>query len=174
MGLEVAALVVGAFSAYNQYEAAKDAQEGREDAAREQQKAQAEQKAMNAQQQAAAKRQAIREERVKRARVLQASENTGTNFSSGEAGATGGLSTQLGSNLGFSQGQFNAASRISDYGQNAAGFLSSAENKMTQANMWGGVGSLGMSIFSQAGGFKAFGNSGTNFAPVETPMGQSR
>jgi hypothetical protein len=163
MGLDpvtigIAGLALGAVSTIQQMEAASDAKSARNQAAEEQRKAQAEQKAMNAQQQAAARRQAIREERVKRARIMQASENTGTSFSSSEAGATGGLSTQLGGNLGFSLGQYNSAARMSDYGQSAANFLSSADNKMTQANMWGGVGSLGMSIFSQAGGFKAFGN----------------
>jgi hypothetical protein len=178
MGLEVATVMaisagVTAFSVYQQMEAADDAKADRQRAYEEQQKAQGEQKAMNAAQEAAAKRQQIREERVKRARIMQSATGTGVGEGSGEFGAVGSLGTQLGGNLGFLAGQNDAAGRISDYNQSASGFLSSAQNKIADANMWGSIGSLSMSIFQGAGGFKSL-STGVNQATmgVNVPMQQ--
>lgn len=167
------AAIAAVVGTYQQMEAAKDAKADRQRAYDEQVKAQSEQKAMNAAQSAAAKRQAIREERVKRARIMQSATGTGVDASSAEAGSLGSMSTQLGSNLGYNIGMNNAAGRISDLNQSAAGFLSSAENHMASANQWGQVAGLGMSIFGQTGGFKTM-LSNTNNAPVVTPMGQSK
>lgn len=169
----IAGAVIAGVGTYQQMEAAKDAKSDREQAANAQRQAQSEQRASQAAQAAAARRQQIREERVKRARIMQSSTNTGVSASSGELGAVGGLNTQLGSNLGYQQGQINAAGRISAFNQTAADFLSSAENKMADASMWGGVAGLGMTVFNQAGGFKSlFGTQAP--APVETRIGQSK
>ena len=169
MGTEViiaaASLAVTAYSANEQQKAAEEAKSERQKAYNEQVKAQSEQKAMNAAQAAQEQRNQIREERIKRARIIQASENTGVGISSGVSGGTGSLSTQLGAGLGFNTGQVNKAAAISDNNQTAAGFLSSAENKIMQANQWGQIGSLGMSIFSQSGGFSNFKSK-----PTAAPM----
>jgi hypothetical protein len=87
--------------------------------------------------------------------------------SSGEAGASGGLSTQLGSNIGFNLGQQQASSNISAAGQNAADFLSSANSHIVDANQWGGIKDLSMNIFSKSGGFNSIFGGGTQApAPV--------
>lgn len=165
----IAAVAVGvsAVGTVMQMEAAKDAKKAQSQAAEEQSKANAEQKAQNAAQAAAARRQAIREERVKRARVMQAATNTGVSQSSGEMGATGSLSTQLGANLGFNLGANASADRISNYNQNAADLIGSAQNKMADAQMWGSIGSLGTSVFSAAGGFKSVSSIFNSGVPME-------
>lgn len=88
---------------------------------------QAEQKAANAAQAAEEQRQKIREERIKRARIEQAAFNTGTNASSGEAGALGSLSTQLGVNLGSNSAAVNRANTISNLNQQAADAAGNAQ-----------------------------------------------
>lgn len=115
----------------------------------EQKKIQGEQKAQNAAQAAAAKRTQIREERVRRARILQSSEDTGTAGSSGELGAVGGMATNLATNLGSDAGRFAAGNRISDFAQNAA-------NDMFDAQQADKLFSLSTSIFSASGGFSNF------------------
>jgi len=105
-------------------------------AARKDQKAiKREQAAANKGQELEERRKQIREERVKRARILQASENTGTSGSSGEAGAIGNLSTNLGSNLGSNLSAVERGGTISDLSQSAA-------NHQGNAQLAGAVGSL--------------------------------
>lgn len=79
-----------------------------------------EQRAANASAAAKERRQQIREERIRRATILQSSENSDVQGSSGESGALGSLSTQLGSNIGFNLGQMQSANNISIFQQKAA------------------------------------------------------
>lgn len=172
--IATASLVLGAVSTAIQYRANIEAEGDREDAAKQQEKARAEQKAAQAAQAAAERRQQIREERIKRARLVQSSIGTGVSGSSGEMGAGGSLATQLSSNIGFNLGQERAAAAISGYNQSAADFLSSASSKVAEANQWGAVAGMSMNIFDKTSGFT---NSMTQApAPVEirvpTPVGQ--
>lgn len=131
-------------------------------------KAQAEQKAAQAQAAAQERRQQVREERVRRARVMQASENTGTAFSSGEAGAVGNLATNLSSNLGLSLGGEQRGQAISGFNQQAANFGYNAQEYQGQGAMAASVANMSGSIFGAAGGFGSlqkgynsiFGNNG--------------
>lgn len=120
--------------------------ENQRKAAGEQKDAREEQQAMNASRAAQERRQQIREERIRRARVLQSSENTGVTASSGQIGAEGGLATQLSGNVGFNRGQIRSAGMISDFQQNA-------QDAIDSADLWGQVGQLSGSIFRAAGGF---------------------
>jgi hypothetical protein len=106
------------------------------DAKKSQRAAANEQRAQNASQAAKERRQQIREERIKRARVLQASENTGVQSSSGELGAVAGLSTNLSSNIGTNLGSLQTAQQISLFEQQAA-------DHMTRANISSQIGQLG-------------------------------
>lgn len=162
----VVGAVVGVAGAVQASEAQADARKEAKKSAAAQQKASYEQKALQSQQAAQERRQQIREERVKRAKVLQASENTGVGVSSGALGSVGGLSTQLSTNLGFNQGQIAGANRISGYNQQASDFMSASQNKINEANTWGAVQGLGTSIFSAAGGFNTLFPSST---PTATP-----
>lgn len=158
MGLEVAAwaaLAVTVGSTAMQME-------NQRKAAGEQKDARKEQQAMNAAQAAQERRQQIREERIRRARILQSSANTGVSASSGEAGAVGGLATQLSGNVGFNRGQIRSAGMISDFQQNA-------QDAIDSANLWGQVGQLSGSIFGAAGGFNTiFGSQQTAQAAGST------
>lgn len=171
MGIEViAAVALGAtaYSVNEQRQARKEAQADRERAFEQQKKAQAEEKAANAATMAADRRRAIREERIKRAQVIAASSNTGVGESSGVSGATGSLSTQLGTGIGFSRGMERIGNNISGFNQAAANFMSSSQNHMNSADNWGQIGSLGMSIFNASGGFGAFKTGGIP-APQQAP-----
>ena len=87
----------------------------------------------------------MREERIKRARILATSRSSGTTGSSGEVGALGGLSTTLSSNLGYNLGALNTASDISMFNQKAADFMSEANALGAQSQMYGQIASLAMS-----------------------------
>lgn len=89
------------------------------------------------------RRQQLREERVRRAQVLQAAENTGVGGSSGEATAISNLSTRVAGNLAFQTGQGEAANQITELGLDFAG--TQEEAAKSQA-----VGGLGFSVFQTA------------------------
>ena len=146
MGVETAiilgGLAVGATAA--QMSAAEDAEDKQYAAAQEQKKARQEQDAANASQAAAEKRRQIREERVKRARVLQSATSTGTTGSSGETGAVAGLSTQLGANLGANLGTLQTAQNISIFSQTSADLMTQANALQADSQFWGQVAGLSM------------------------------
>jgi hypothetical protein len=94
-----------------------------------------EQAAINKQQQLQEQRNQIRRERVQRARIMQSAENTGVAGSSGEAGAIGGLSTQLGTNLGISSDLVFHGGNITAASQRAANAAGNAQIGSAIANM---------------------------------------
>lgn len=154
--LAAAALGVAAYSAYEGYEARKDARANAERAFEQGEKARQEQRAANAQQQAAERRAQIREERVRRAKLLQAGENTGVGASSGMMGAIGGLATTLASNLGINAGRAMTGDAISNYQQQASWFNMQADNDMNRAQNMKELFSLSTQAFSASGGWKNF------------------
>lgn len=106
---------------------------------------------------AAARRRAIREERVRRARILQSAETGGATGSSGAIGATGILSTNLGSTISQANSQTAANRGISASNNRltdiqAQSIRNSAQNQIF-SSVASGVGQI-------AGGFKglSFGN----------------
>lgn len=150
VGLAVSAAGT-AFSIYSQAQA----QDSAEKAANEQRKAGAWTAAQQAQQASAERRQQAREERIKRAQILNSAANTGTQASSGESGAVMGMGTQLGVNLGVNQSAINTGQIIGGINQRAADFNTSANNWSNNASLGSQFGGLGTSMFSAAGGWKA-------------------
>lgn len=153
----IASLAVGVASYAGAQSAQKDAARERQSAAESNKKIQEEQRADNAAKAASERRNQIREERVRRAKILQGAENSGAAYSSGEAGALGGMATQLGSNIGSNLGQIARSDRISGYAQ-------SASNSMFQASIFDQKSSnksqlfnLSTSLFSASGGFGQIG-----------------
>lgn len=146
-------LVVGAVAAssYVSYTERKEAKKDAKRAANEQRKVQSEQRAQQAAQQAAERRQQIREERVRRAKIIQSAQNTGTAGSSGMSGALSSLSTQLGTNIGFNIGASQAGDRMSRFMQNAADYNLSSQNHLFRADNAQAVGSAAVSIFGSMG-----------------------
>lgn len=151
-----AALATAGVSAYNGYQARKEQKAAMDQSADQSRKAQAEQRALKFQEQAQERRNQIREERVRRAKILQASENTGVGDSSGAYGAVDSLSTQLNNNLGINAGRAAAGDRIGGYLQNAADFNLAGQQAAISAQNADSLFSLSGSIFSAAGGFGAF------------------
>ena len=75
---------------------------------------------------AESRRQRIREQRIRRAQIIAASENAGTNSSSGQIGAVGALSTNLAGLVGSSLGESKANAAVNKYGQKAADYTAQA------------------------------------------------
>lgn len=146
MGIKASDLAGGLIggSVAKSMQAAEDAEDAQYAAAQEQRKAISEEKAINAAQQAQERRKQLREERIKRARVLATSQMSGTSGSSAEAGALGGLSTQLASGLGFNKGMVNSAENISQFNWNASLFQSEANKLNLESQQWAQIAEFGM------------------------------
>lgn len=139
--------VAGVVASRNQ---ARKAQAAADESAKWQEQTQAENAASNAREAAVARRQQIREERIKRAQILQASETAGTSDSSGELGATGGMATQLGSNMGQSQGMYLQGQRISYNNQAAANWASRAGTYQNRAGLYNSLSNVGFGLMHDA------------------------
>lgn len=149
MGLEIAtiaAITAGAGTVAS-LKSQADARSSAAASADMQRKAQSEQRAVVASQQADDRRSQIREERVRRARIMQSAENTGTAGSSGEAGAVGSLATQFFGNLGTSLAGAQSSANISNFQQSAADFNYSTQKSQQEASLFQQLGGLGKSIF---------------------------
>ena len=151
----VIGLGAAAYSVYEQNKQMGRAQDASEEAAKQQKKILAEQQAQEAAKAAQERRRLVREERVRRAKILQGAENAGVAQSSGPLGATSALSTNLGSALGFNLGEVSRGQRISGLMDSTAEYQMQSQAFQNSAAMWGSIGSLGSSIFSSAGGFGA-------------------
>jgi len=132
--LAIASLVVAAGSAYMQN---KNQQEARKD----QKKAASIAAAQNTVANQNSIRDQVRQQRVRTAQIMQASENTGTTGSSGALGGVSALSSQIGSNIAQIGENANTQTGILTAQNSAAGNLS-------QAATWGAVGSLASSSFN--------------------------
>lgn len=144
------AAVAGTAVAYSGQQSAKRAAAKNREL---QENAQSEQKAAAAQAAADDRRRQVREERVRRARIIQASVNTGATESSGEAGATGALSTNLSQGLGTSVGGQQRATAIGGYLQEAANAKADVQRGQANVSLGNQISSLGGSIFNATGGF---------------------
>jgi len=116
MGIELAlgvvSLVVGVVSGVQQANLANQAA----DAQKAANATSAAQTQVNSQEEL---RQRVREERIRRAQIIQASTNQGTTGSSGEGGALSSLDTNFGTLVSQSEGQSNTNSIINAYNQRA-------------------------------------------------------
>ena len=143
-------LAAGAIGTVASISQSRKAAAAQQESSRWQEQTQAEQAAANAREAAIARRQQIREERVKRAQILQASETSGTADSSGELGAVGGMSTQLGSNMGASQGMLMQGQRISFNNQASANWASKAGTYQNRAGFYSSLGNVGFGLMSDS------------------------
>lgn len=130
-------------------------------------KAQKKQAAAQQQQQEVSTRrdrmQAIREMQIKRAQAISSAQGAGALDSSGAIGGIGSMSSQLGSNLGFSTQMSALSANISRYAQ--------------QASKYSSIAGLGGQLFSAMGGFDAFAPNRPpaqgNFVPSNDPQVKS-
>lgn len=163
----VAALAVTATSAVMQHRQQRSAARDQQRAAQQQAKAAEEAREQqrigtaadeirNRQQ----RRQSLREQRIRRARILAASQGAGVGGGASERGAVGALGTLTGTNLGALGTQRAGAGAVSEsqerqfgFQQAAGDFQQSAASAQQRAQLWQGVGQLSGSIFQGAGGF---------------------
>lgn len=95
------------------------AQQGQAAAAKQREAARV-QAAQNAINSANAARQQVRDETVRRAQILQASQDTGTQGSSGSLGAVSSLGSQVGNSLAEGSGMLGSSIAIGNLNQSAA------------------------------------------------------
>lgn len=92
-----------------------------------------------------ARRKAAREARVRRAQILQQSENAGLGTQgSGTVGATGVVTTNLGSNIGAASGQTNSINAINKRNQAASDY----DFKSAQWSAYGNIFNSALGAFS--------------------------
>jgi len=140
----IASAVISAGTAYEQSRKAKStASKAKKVAAESNAVSRAEQQAQQGQN----TRAQVREERIRRAQILQQSANTGVSGSSGEAGALGGLQTTIGSNLAAATRSGNAAIAITNLNQKAADIRSAGAAKVAQIGAIGSVAQAGISAY---------------------------
>lgn len=148
----VAAVAVAGYSAYQSSQAAKDAAKDRKQASQVGQAEQAAQRNQN-------RRQQLREERVRRAQIIQGSQNTGVSQSSGQLGATSALGTLISSNVASQSRQQNSSNAISSWMQSAA------DNDLA-SQQWAGIGNVAGSVFGVAAGARMNQQSATTVKPT--------
>lgn len=90
------------------------------------------------------RRQLLREERIRRARILQGSENAGGSGSSGEIGSLGAINTNVSGQIAASAGESKANTGINFQSQKALDY----DNKAKQALAWGEVFQGGINSFA--------------------------
>jgi hypothetical protein len=149
----VAALAVTATSAVMQHQQARRASRAQARAAeeaREQQRIGTAAEEIRGRQQ---RRQALREQRIRRARILAASQGAGVGGSAAESGAVGALGTLTGANLGALGSQMRGSQAIDASQQRQFGHQQSAASAQQRAQLWQGVGQLSGSVFQGTGGF---------------------
>lgn len=149
MGFETAALIgglaVSVVAGYKQYEAQKDIVSAQDDAAEEAQNRQVNQDRDQ-------RRQELRQERIRRAQIMQASENQGTSGSSSESSAVSNLAANVSISQGQRAGGQAAAGAVSDSNQRAA-------NASAGAQQWGMIGQVGNKVAASQGGAYSLFNS---------------
>lgn len=128
-----------AVSSAGVYMANKSAQE----ANRFRKKAFATNKAEADAQNAQARKMQVRKERIRRAQIISAAANTGGAMSSGASGATSAVGSLVGGNIANMNRSQNTSDSVSIFNQGYA-------SNMSQSNTWGGVSSIGGSIFNFA------------------------
>jgi hypothetical protein len=149
----VAALAVTATSAVMQHQQARRASRAQARAAeeaREQQRIGTAAEEIRGRQQ---RRQALREQRIRRARILAASQGAGVGGSAAESGAVGALGTLTGQTLGALSTQRVGSQAIDASQQRQFGHQQSAASAQQRAQLWQGVGQLSGSVFQGTGGF---------------------
>lgn len=136
VAVAVVALAVTAAASYEQSRQAKAAAKDRREAA-------SITRAEQAAQQNQSRRQQVREERVRRAQILQSAQNTGVSQSSGELGATSALGSLISGNLASMSRQNNSVQGIGAANQSAA----DADLRGAQ---WGAIAGFSSSVFGAA------------------------
>lgn len=173
----VAAAGATVAGAQAQSRAEKKASGERNRARLEQKEAQEVQTAAEKSKQISEQRRAIRESRVRLARIAQSSQNSGVYGSSGQVGAEGIVNTNLGDAVATSRGIGTAVQGINAANQRAADHLSNANNAISQgniqANMWNAFSNVASTASTVAGGVGEFMQTKNNANLYNTSTGSN-
>lgn len=146
-----------AISAYQQMEAADEAQEARESALKEQ-KRQSQLAKRRADIKAARERvQLLRQQRRAVAESQTVASTTGASTGSGSAGAVGSIQSQTASAASFLGAQQSLGTSIFQSGIRQTGFMSDVNQAQAEGARWKAIGDISSSIFSAAGGWQKIG-----------------
>ena len=115
-----------------------------------QEQASNEARAGQAQQAAQAARDQYRQDRIRRARILQSSYNTGDEASSGEGGALGSLQTQYSTNQGNIASGYQRSQTIGNLQSQANQTIFDAQQS---AGTWNNIGSIFQGVGSLSNAF---------------------
>lgn len=155
--VEIAALVISAFSAYKSNQASGDAADLASEQANQQRKAlEAQQRSANVQAQQERIKQ-IRESRIARARIIAQSTASGMGpGTSSVAGATGSIQSTAASNIGSINVAQSFSEQASNANINAANLAGQVAQRQAVAAQWQTLSNLGFSAFGQMGGWNSF------------------
>lgn len=157
--LAIAAVAAAGAGAYTQDKAAKGAAKDREEA---EDVAKAEAAAQRNEQ----VRQQVREERIRRATIMQSAQNTGVGGSSGELGSLGALQTSIGANIGSMARQQASANAVGNLMQSAA-------DKEAAGARGAAIGSFASSVFSAGSGIYTQNEAQQTATAATTTPGQN-
>ena len=166
MGIEIAlalsgpALIGTALAGaglYMQYEQGEEAKKQRSEQAAAQQRSQAAQDRASAVAAQRERLQQVRQSRIAQAQIINTSTQKGMGTgTSGVAGGTASATSQTGANIGSINVAQSFGQEASMWNSRAAAAATSAFNAQSNAQMWGNISNVGMSIFQGAGGFSMF------------------
>ena len=146
----VISAVAGVASIYAQQQASKKAEKRAAAAARERREAAAIEKAGARNTDTLNRRKALREERVKRAHIIQSAQGAGVSGSSGALSAPGIVGTTTAAGIAAQTSGRKAAEGVSDHRQSAADYTQSAKNALAQGDMFSSLiqtfGSVGSGL----------------------------
>jgi hypothetical protein len=175
----VAAAGASYMAGQEQKKAAKAAAADRERARQEQKEAADIASAAEKTKMISEQRRAIREARVRNAKIMQAAENSGVDGSSGALGASGAINTNLSTVFADSRARNTAVEGINQHNQNASDYLASADSTIMKGNanaaQWQAFAGIATAVgsFSSSAAFsKLFGPSTpsmpkSGFTPTE-------
>ena len=155
----IAALVLGGIGVYQQYEAGQSAKEAAsQSAAAQAESAAAQKRSANVQAQRDRLKQ-IREARIARARIVSSATQAGIGLAStGITGATGAVTSEMGSNIGAINVAQTFAEASADANQRAATWGAEADKEMALAAQWQTISGLGFQAAGKLGAWdKVFG-----------------
>jgi hypothetical protein len=152
-----ASLIVSAFSALMQHREVQKQAQAQDRIAKEQQKQQDIQQRISDVKASRERANLVRQQRIARASMVARGEATGGAGGSALMGGAGSLTSRTANEIGFNQMSQDAGRQV--YASNARISQQNVNIANSQANsaLWGAVGGVGSSVFSDAGGWNELG-----------------
>ena len=146
---QVISTVVAVAGAVQQRSASKKARKATQNAAAERREANKVVQGAQQNTDRIARRKALREERVRRAKIIQSADNRGAGGSSGQQAGPGILGTNVAAAISAQSSGARAATGVSDRLQSAADFDGQANAATSSANLFASIGSSVVGVAEQ-------------------------